>query len=587
MNKTVNINLAGTFFHIDEDAYGKLSRYLDAIRKSLSDPHGSDEIMRDIEARIAELFSEKLESSTQVVTLKELDEVIAVMGQPEDYQVDEEIFDDTPPQAKRTQYSSNKKLYRDIDDKFISGVSSGLGHYLGIDALWIRLLWIVLVLAGFGSPILVYILLWILVPAAETTSEKLHMTGEAVNISNIEKKFKEGYENVADRVKNVDYDKYGKKVKRGASGFFETLGSILLVILKIFVKIIGVFLIIVSLSTLIGLVVGMFTLGSAGFWGMGELGAYISLVDTTNIPIWLVAVLLFFAIGIPFFVVFILGLKLLITNIKSIGTPAKIVLLLVWVLSLIGLGILGVRQATETAFDGEFVAEETLPIRSGDTLNITMRANDTYEYRVYRSGGLEIKRDDNGEKIIYSNDVRLIVRSTSDSTAKVVIEKRAEGSDYAAARSSAEAIDYTYDYQKGSLSLDGYFTTDFANKYRDQEVTVIVYLPEGAILYADENTYSFHRNDSYYRDILDNGMEEKYLLVQDEDLVCPDCPVSQENDWERDFNDDDGTPSGSYYQDENGNWQRRNNTNDVEDTESVEPALDTITQVIDSTEINS
>ena len=99
---------------------------------------------------------------------------------------------------------------------------------------WIRLIWIILVLAGFGSPIIIYIILWILVPPAETTSEKLHMTGEAVNISNIEKKFKEGYENVADRVKNVDYDKYGKKVKRGASGFFETLGSILLVIFKIF-----------------------------------------------------------------------------------------------------------------------------------------------------------------------------------------------------------------------------------------------------------------------------------------------------------------------------------------------------------------
>ncbi|MAT89219.1 MAG: hypothetical protein CMC35_00890 [Flavobacteriaceae bacterium] len=586
MNKTVNINLAGTFFHIDEDAFGKLSRYLDAIRKSLSDPHGSDEIMRDIEARIAELFSEKLESSTQVVTLKELDEVIAVMGQPEDYQVDEEIFDDAPPHSKRTTHSSSKKLYRDIDDKFISGVSSGLGHYLGIDAIWIRLIWIILVLAGFGSPIIIYIILWILVPPAETTSEKLHMTGEAVNISNIEKKFKEGYENVADRVKNVDYDKYGKKVKRGASGFFETLGSILLVIFKIFVKFIGVFLIIVSLSTLIGLVVGMFTLGSAGFWGMGELGDYISLVDTTNIPIWLVALLLFFAIGIPFFVVFIVGLKLLITNIKSIGTPAKIILLLIWVLSLIGLGILGVRQATETAFDGEYVSEETLPIRNGDTLNIAMRANDLYEYRVYRSGGLEIKRDANDQKIIYSNDVRLIVRSTSDSTAKLVVEKRAEGSDYSEAKSRAGAIDYSYDYQNGMLKLDGFFTTDFANKYRDQEVTVIVYLPEGATLYADDNTYSFHRNDSYYNDILDNGMEEKYLLVQDEDLVCVDCPDIPENDWEGDFNDD-GDADGAYYQDSDGNWQRRSERNTSSESEAIEVAPDTTTIIVDSTEINN
>ena len=97
MNKTVNINLAGTFFHIDEDAFAKLTRYLDAIRRSFSDPNGQDEIIKDIEARIAELFSEKIEESSQVISIKELDEVIAVMGQPEDYVIDEEIFEDTPP----------------------------------------------------------------------------------------------------------------------------------------------------------------------------------------------------------------------------------------------------------------------------------------------------------------------------------------------------------------------------------------------------------------------------------------------------------------------------------------------------------
>ncbi len=145
MNKTVNINLAGTLFHIDEDAFGKLSRYLDAIRKSLKGADGSEEIMQDIEARIAELFSEKMETNAQVISLKNLDEVIAVMGQPEDYEVDEEIFEDVPPSSKNIQNkrrTSHKQLFRDIDNKFISGVSSGLGHYIGVDAIWIRLLWV-------------------------------------------------------------------------------------------------------------------------------------------------------------------------------------------------------------------------------------------------------------------------------------------------------------------------------------------------------------------------------------------------------------------------------------------------------------
>jgi len=576
MNKTININLAGTFFHVDENAYGKLSRYLDAIRKSLSDPQGSDEIMRDIEARIAELFSEKLESSTQVVTIKELDEVIGVMGQPEDYKVDEEIFEDAPSSGrKRTRRSTtSKKLYRDIDDKFLSGVSSGLGHYLGIDSLWVRLIWIVLVLLGFGSPILIYILLWILVPAAESTAEKLQMTGEPVNISNIEKKFKEGYENVADSIKNADYDKYGKKVKSSTTSFFDTLGNVLLTLLKIFVKFLGILLIIVALSTLIGLIVGMFTLGSVDFWGTGEVADYISLVDTTNAPVWLVSLLVLFAVGIPFFVLFILGLKMLVDNLKTIGTPAKIALLVVWLASIVGLGILGIRQATETAFEGEVVTEEVLNVKAGDTLKLTMRSNENYEYSVRRSGGLEIKYDENDERVIYSNDIRLIVRSTNDSIGRMVIERSAEGKSTQEARELARAIEHDFSFDGSTLLIDGYFTTDFENKYRDQEIQFIVYLPEGTVLFADDNTYSFHRNDSYYRDILDNGDEEQYLLIQEGETKCLDCPVSIETnkvEWERDTDNET-----EYYKGPNGEWIKRDNAViKIKDNDGDEVIIDT------------
>ena len=560
MNKTVNINLAGTFFHIDEDAFGKLQRYLEAIRKSMSDPNGSDEIIKDIEARIAELFSEKLESSTQVVTIKELDAVIGVMGQPEDYMVDEEIFDDSPSGRSKRSYASSrgngKKLYRDEDNKFISGVSAGLGHYLVIDSLWVRLFWVVLVLLGFGTPILVYILLWILVPAAETTAEKLRMTGEPINISNIEKKFKEGYENVSEKVKSVDYDKYGNKVRSGASGFFDTLGNILRTLFNIFVKFFGIILIIVSLATLVGLIVGLFTAGSFGIWGTGEMMEWYQLADTTNAPIWLVSLLTLFAVGIPFFVLFILGLKMLITNLKSIGTPAKISLLVVWLASLIGLGILGIRQATERAFDGEFVAEHELPVRSGDTLHVKMVSNENYEYDARRRGRLTLEYDENDEKIIYSTDIRLIVRSTSDSIGRIVVEKRAEGSDYLSAKETAKKIDYNYSYANGNLDLNAYLTTGFENKLRDQEVEVILYLPEGTVLYADENTYSFHRNDSYYRDILDNGDEEQYLLIENGETRCLDCPItkniersSSSDDWQDDWDDD-----GVYIKDKDGDF---------------------------------
>ena len=113
MNKTVNINLAGTFFHIDEDAYLKLQRYLEAIKRSFTDAQGRSEIIADIEARIAELFNERVQNDKQVIRIKEVDEVISIMGQPEDYLVDDEIFEDEPQPAYKRKSAPSKKLFRD------------------------------------------------------------------------------------------------------------------------------------------------------------------------------------------------------------------------------------------------------------------------------------------------------------------------------------------------------------------------------------------------------------------------------------------------------------------------------------------
>src|SRR5690606_31506752 len=108
------------------------------------DSQGRAEILADIEARIAELFSERIQSDRQVVSVKQVDEVIAIMGQPEDYLVDDEIFEDEPKTHKTQRTATSKKLFRDKDNSYIAGVSSGLGHYLGIEAVWVRLLWILL-----------------------------------------------------------------------------------------------------------------------------------------------------------------------------------------------------------------------------------------------------------------------------------------------------------------------------------------------------------------------------------------------------------------------------------------------------------
>ena len=524
MNKTVNINLVGTSFHIDEDAYGKLSRYLTAIRKSLNGTEGSEEIMRDIEARIAELFLEKVDNQAQVITLRDLDEVIAIMGQPEDYGVEENVFEDTAGSYSQTGTpKSNRHLFRDIDDKFISGVSSGIGHYLGIQAIWIRLLWILLILAGMGSPILIYILLWILMPAAMTTSDKLKMKGEPVNISNIEKKFKEGFDNVADKVKNADYN----KVKDSTSSFFDALGKLIVVLFNVFVKLIGILIIFISLSTLVTILISFITLGSINIWGNNQVTDYIAMVDTTDIPLWLSATMVFLAVAIPFFALFILGLKLMIKSLKPIGNTAKILLVVLWVISIIGLIIVGIKQATQQGYDGSFVTEETIPFSRTDTLYLSMNADYQYDSEVSRRGNLSIKYNKDNHRIIYSNNITLDIQASKDSIVKILIDKKAEGNSHLDAKNRAQAIDYKYVIEQNKVSLDGFFTSEIRNKFRNQKLQITIFLPESMVINPDRSTNSYFSYNSNAKDVIEK--DGQFFKISKNGLVCLDC-VLQVND---------------------------------------------------------
>src|SRR5690606_12302265 len=143
------------------------------------------------------------------------------------------------------------------------------------------------------------------------------------------------------------------------------------------------------------------------FWGNNTIVENFAMVDTTNVPIWLLALLSLFAIGTPFFALFVLGLKLLISNLKPMSSTLKISLIVVWALSIIGLAILGIKQATEQAYDGSTIEERALPVGTGDTLQISMRADKQFSYRVNRDNAFQIKYNADEKKFIYSNDITL------------------------------------------------------------------------------------------------------------------------------------------------------------------------------------
>jgi phage shock protein PspC (stress-responsive transcriptional regulator) len=556
MNKTVNINLAGIFFHIDEDAYLKLSRYLEAIKRSFTDSQGRSEIIADIEARIAELFSERIQNEKQVVGIKLVDEVITIMGQPEDYLVDDEIFEDEPQQKKSYNSGPTKKLFRDTDNSYIGGVAAGLGHYFGIESIWMRLIWLLLAIGSGGTFIFIYLIFWALVPEARTTAEKLMMTGDPVNISNIEKKIKDSIDSVSETVKNVDFKKHGEKLKEGlddltdnisetvksvdfqkqgnrlkssSQTFFDSIGNIVMFFLKIMAKFIGIILIVTGIGALITLIVALFTVGITDAIHLPGIDL-LYVANAANTPIWLMSTLVFFAVGIPFFFIFYLGLKILVNNLKSIGNVAKFTLLGVWLITIIGIVILMIKQFTEHTFDAKVVTKNELTIKASDTLNLSNSEFDEYSsYRYHHNNEFNIIENDEGRSLV-SNNVRYIVKSTTDSVASITIEKEATGSDYNRAKKRAENIDYGYRLDGNRLVLDKYLKTDIENKFSEQEVRVIIYLPEGTILYTDKSfsrswRYSYSR---YGANILSDIEFGKYYKITKDGAECLDCILDED-----------------------------------------------------------
>lgn len=199
MKKTLNINIRGIVFHIDEDAYEKLNRYLGEINNHFKKKKGQEDIINDIENRIVELFQQKLTDKKQVITMEDVDEIINIMGHPSDFDQDSEEETTT---TVGTGTKRPRRLFRDIDNRMIGGVCSGLGAYTNVDQMWFRIAFIVSVFIG-GAGILVYLVLWIITPPAKTVSEKLEMQGDPVTISNMEKAFKEEMSELKDKLDDL------------------------------------------------------------------------------------------------------------------------------------------------------------------------------------------------------------------------------------------------------------------------------------------------------------------------------------------------------------------------------------------------
>ena len=544
MNKTVNINIGGLFFNIDENAFQKLSRYFDAIKRSLSNSTGQDEIMKDIEMRVAELLQEKQLSDKHVVNLVDVDAVISVMGQPEDYRIDEEngATDDT--------FSSKnnvvKKLYRDKDASLVGGVCAGLGHYFGIDKVWIRV-FLFLLVWFWGTGILAYIILWIVMPEAVTTAEKLEMKGSPVTISNIEKKVREEFDSVSQKFKNGEFDALGNKIKNGAEQVSSNLGDVIIGLFKVFAKILGGLIVLLSSILLIGICVSSIIMIFSTALPTNTVFNYIRTPIGLETPLWIQGILFLLSFGIPLFFLLILGLKLLITNLKSIGNIAKYTLLALWIIAtslVIGLGI---NEASQLAFDGKVVQKQVINLKQNDTLFLKFKNNDFYDKKIDGNVDFRLSQDETGKTVIYSNEVSIEILKTDAKLPYFEIEKLAEGKSVYDAKQKAEKIKYAYKLEGNKLTFDNYFLTTLLQGFRNrnQKIELFLYLPEGTILKPDASVENYDESDDDYFNM--HFSDDKYVYkVAPNKIICLNCPddenefddVNLENDSNNDIEND-------------------------------------------------
>jgi phage shock protein PspC (stress-responsive transcriptional regulator) len=229
MNKTISINISGIVFNIEEQAYDELRAYIENIRQNLINEEEREEIINDIEMRIAELFQERLSPQKQVITMNDIEAIKSILGLPEQFNSTDE---NVPPQQDndKTEKSTDntRRLYRDMDEASLGGVCAGLGHYFELDPLIFRILFIVLFLL-FGAGVLLYLVLLLLIPEAKTTADKITMRGQPVNADSI----KEFIASIKNKVAETDTTKLKKTLNSAVENGVKTSKSIIAVFSKV------------------------------------------------------------------------------------------------------------------------------------------------------------------------------------------------------------------------------------------------------------------------------------------------------------------------------------------------------------------
>lgn len=518
MNQTVTINISGIVFHIEVDAYDELKNYLDKIKSYFSNSQEREEIMIDIEARIAELFNQKISDMNQVILMKDVNEVIEIMGKPEQYLTEDDIDDESKTERKSYshQSSTGKKFFRNPDERVLGGVCSGIAAYFGFDTIWMRLFFVMTTLfMGFGPAI--YIILWIIMPEAKTASDKLQMKGEPINVNNIGKKVEEEAEKVNEKLKNIDSNKLGNAVEQ----FFAGLGNVLLVIFNGLSKVLGVALLIAGLFLGVWLIIGLFDdslIFSYNATGISVIEAreFFELIFSSPDKFSIFLVALIVVIVIPIIGLILGGIKILFKVTTNSGLGISLAIL--WFIGLFTAITIGLATASEHKSLEKTSKTHIIPIRNMYILKASKQS---------MPGDVTLDMEDfvvslENEKF-NTNEVELKIEESNTDSIELQIIFKAQGKTTKDAFIRAKNISYNYQIKDSTIIFDEYWSTLKEYRLRGQHVELVLKIPVGVTLYLDGSIEDLIYDVDNVTDTWDKDMLNNKWIMLKEGLTCLDC----------------------------------------------------------------
>ena len=464
MKTTVKVSIGRIAFHVDSDAHQRLKNYLDRLETHFANKESGKEIVSDIEERLSELLTARLSQSEQVVTRAMVEEVIAVMGMPDDMEDSAPTDETAQSELAATPLPRYKRLYRDMEHKVLGGVCSGLAAYLNTDAVFVRLVFILFFFGFFifrhavgGTALLVYIILWIATPEARTAKEKLEMRGShSPTIAVIERKMLAAAESSRD------------------SGFVRVLKAII----RICVVFFGIILLIVAFFGFILLPLLLFVFDFVPNITVMELLNYVNISTHTFLfKLFLTSVLF-----LPFMGLVYIAVKALM------GFRGKykigLIIFLLWIAAVIGLAVVAL-PTLRTYAHWTKVQEEVVLEHHHDTLYINVA--DKYKNR--RNQIIVDARATNYFSALWSADSAgvtsfyllpdvEIVHTADSGNIRIVYTLRAAGRSRYMAEEKLEQL-LPCAFLRDSLLLLEPFIFDKENKWSGEFVRVRIYVPRG------------------------------------------------------------------------------------------------------------